>query len=420
MASLIAEELLGGEALAGEAVGGTELFGGAESSEFTDLQNIIDNAERTIPRSIRPERTIEEEVNFQEAEARIETRNRFRDEYNQRDQLIRNYQERNFFRLPDYAQEDGLTDSEYELMKDYSRQTLRRFYRDKGYNPEQIENLVKKQEEVNNLIRHYGYEPEIYDYMKEFYPDEIPNELEEQLDELNKRDQDETNLKSVEAEDNPNLRPRRVTFDDINREGFQSNFRRERDFSDARSSYRSRRTTSFKPDYSPKGAINNLLGKNAIENIFAIDYVQAKGGQGVAQIFNEVNNIYGMERESKEIGLKQRQTDRDRRVLGIVYSNESRDKLIGANLLPAYYSTSNIKRLLRNGVMPYGWNEEMAVQQGFGDDIAKVNFKEKTKDQSEEFLQRETTKAHIKATEGDLKNLRNRLKTRKLIQYYSQ
>ena len=413
MASLLAEELLGGEL----AAGGAELFGGAsEDAELTSAQrsNIEDivNNDRVVPRSIRP-RNIDEEINFQTQEARNLERDRFRNEFNERDRLIRNYQERNIIRQSDF---DFTQDN---VLRDYNRRNYGRFLRERGYNPNQIETLVENQEQVNNLIRHYGLEPEQYEYLKQFYPEEIPDELENDLDELNKKHNDETIPKSVEAEGNPNLRPNRVTFDDINREGFQSNFRRQRDFSDTRS-YRSGRTTSFKPDYSPKGAINNLLGKNAIENVFAIDYVQAKGGQGVSQIFNEVNNIYGMEREAREIGLKQRQTDRDRRVLGIVYSNESRDKLIGANLIPAYYSTSNIKRLLRNGVMPYGWNEEMAVQQGFGDDIAKVNFKEKTKDQSEEFLQRETTKAHIKATEGDLKNLRNRLKTRKLIQYYSQ
>ena len=419
MASLLAEELLGGElAAGGEAAGGAELFGGAsEDAELTAAQrsNIEDivNNDRVVPRSIRP-RNLEEEVNFQTREARNLERDRFRQEFNERDRLIRNYQERNIVRQSDF---DFTRDN---VLRDYNRRNLTRFYRERGYNHEQIERLVNNQEEVNNLIRHYGLEPEQYEYLKAHYPEEIPQELENDLDELNKRqNEEETSPKSVDAESNPNLTPRRVTFDDINREGFQSNFRRDRDFSDARS-YRSGRTTSFKSDFAPKGAVRNLLGKNAIENIFAIDYVQAKGGQGVAQIFNEVNNIYGMEREAREIGLQQRQTDRDRRVLGIVYDNESRDKLIGANLIPAYYSTSNIKRLLRNGVMPYGWNEEMAVQQGFGDDISKVNFKEKTKDQSEEFLQRETTKAHIKATEGDLKNLRNILKTRKLIQYYSQ
>ena len=418
MASLLAEELLGGElAAGGEAAGGAELFGGAsEDAELTSAQrsNIEDivNNDRVVPRSIRP-RTIDEEINFQTQEARNLERDRFRNEFNERDRLIRNYQERNIIRQTDF---DFTQDN---ILREYNRKEYGRFYRERGYNPDQVERLVNNQEEVNNLIRHYGYEPEIYDYLKVHNPEEIPQELENDLDELNKKHNEEMIPKSVEAEGNPNLTPRRVTFDDINRQGFQSNFARDRDFSSARS-YRSGRTTSFKSDYAPKGAVRNLLGKNAIENIFAIDYVQAKGGQGVAQIFNEVNNIYGMEREAREIGLQQRQTDRDRRVLGIVYANESRDKLIGANLIPAYYSTSNIKRLLRNGVMPYGWNEEMAVQQEFGDDIAKVNFKEKTKDQSEEFLQRETTKAHIKATEGDLKNLRNRLKTRKLIQYYAQ
>ena len=88
--------------------------------------------------------------------------------------------------------------------------------------------------------------------------------------------------------------------------------------------------------------------------------------------------------------------------------------------MPAYYSTSNIKSLLRKGIMPFGWNSEMAVEQGFGQEVFAQEQKAVSKRKSEEFLQREKDKARLKRTIGDLRNLRDKFKTRKIIEYYNQ
>ena len=227
---------------------------------------------------------------------------------------------------------------------------------------------------------------------------------------------DHTEPKTIEALNN--YRENFVTFNEINSEGYRSNFRGSRDFSDARSSIRG---SSFRSDRAPKGAVRQLLGEeNKVEDFFYTDYAAQKTGQGFDNIFSEINNIYNASRAGKEINRQGQQIQRNRRVLGIVLSNENRDDLISKGKIPAYYSTKNIKSLLRDGIMPFGWNAEMAVQQGFGDEVAAVEHKVKSREKSVEFLQRESAKAHLKATEGDLKNLRNRLKTRKLIQYYSQ
>ena len=61
---------------------------------------------------------------------------------------------------------------------------------------------------------------------------------------------------------------------------------------------------------------------------------------------------------------------KDRYRAGIVFrGRENRDQLVRSNQMPAYYSTSNIKSLLRRGIMPFGWNSEMAVEQGFGQEV---------------------------------------------------
>ena len=69
---------------------------------------------------------------------------------------------------------------------------------------------------------------------------------------------------------------RNVTFDEINSEGYRSNFRRSRNFNNARSSGR---FSSFRSDRAPKGAIQQLLGQEArIEDYFFADFAGQKTG----------------------------------------------------------------------------------------------------------------------------------------------
>ena len=88
--------------------------------------------------------------------------------------------------------------------------------------------------------------------------------------------------------------------------------------------------------------------------------------------------------------------------------------------MPAYYSTSNIKSLLRRGIMPFGWSSEMAVEQGFGEEIYMHEMKALTNRQSAKFLKIEKEKSDLKISIGSLENLRNRFKTRKLLKYLNQ
>ena len=305
--------------------------------------------------------------------------------------------------------EEGIEDDEIQ------DRLYRRAYQRVGYNPVQVERLVRDNDAVRTAIRNYGFSPERYELLSIYDPSQIPQGLIDEIEEL-KEYQDQTIPKSVEAEGilKP---PKAVTFEEINAEGYRSNFRRSRNFSNASSR---ESVTSFRSDFAPKGAVRDALGGPAIEDLFYTDYGAVKTGQGIDQLFSEIKNIYGTRRAGIEVNRHGKQVVRNRRVLGIVLSGESRDDLIAQNKIPSYYSTSNIRRLLRDGVMPFGWNAEMAVQQGFGDEISKIELKSKTKEQSNEFLHRESVKAHLKATEGDLKNLRNRLKARKLAQYYSQ
>lgn len=71
----------------------------------------------------------------------------------------------------------------------------------------------------------------------------------------------------------------------------------------------------------------------------------------------------------------ERRTNRYR--AGIVYPNENRNVLITKGLIPAYYSTSNIKDLLRANVLPFGWSELTAVAQGFADEVKAGEYRKR-------------------------------------------
>ena len=172
-------------------------------------------------------------------------------------------------------------------------------------------------------------------------------------------------------------------------------------------------SSAFRQDTKPSG-----LNMNSLYN--ASFFVNTAGGilQGITQT---IANTYNNYRSDKQLKINSRENLKDRYRAGIVFQGrENRDQLVRSNQMPAYYSTSNIKSLLRRGIMPFGWNSEMAVEQGFGQEVFAQEQKAVSKRKSEEFLQREKDKARLKRTIGDLRNLRDKFKTRKIIEYYKQ
>ena len=138
-------------------------------------------------------------------------------------------------------------------------------------------------------------------------------------------------------------------------------------------------STAFKTDKKPK-SINWGDAYNA-------SFVAGNVGTDVNSIITTIGNVYGMYRNSKKIGQKREENTKDRYRAGIVFiGQENRDYLVRNNKMPAYYSTSNIKSLLRRGIMPFGWSSEMAVEQGFGKEIYMHEMKTLTDRQSAKFL----------------------------------
>ena len=173
-------------------------------------------------------------------------------------------------------------------------------------------------------------------------------------------------------------------------------------------------SSAFKSDTKPKG----LFSWNIFYNSQAV--VNTAGGvlQGITQTIADTYNNY---RKDKDLKLNARESLKDRYRAGIVFiGQENRDKLVRENKMPAYYSTSNIKSLLRRGIMPFGWNSEMAIEQGFGHEVMAQEQKSVTTRNAKHLLQQQREKMELRKSLGELKNLRDRFKTRKILEYYNQ
>ena len=173
-------------------------------------------------------------------------------------------------------------------------------------------------------------------------------------------------------------------------------------------------SSAFKADAKPKGLFtwNNFYNASAVVNTV--------GGvlQGITQTIADTYNNY---RKDKQLKLNSREGLKDRYRAGIVFiGQENRDQLVRSNKMPAYYSTSNIKSLLRRGIMPFGWNSEMAIEQGFGKEVFAQEQKAITNRNAKELVQRNKDKYQLQKSLGELKNLREKLKTRKISEYYKQ
>ena len=181
-------------------------------------------------------------------------------------------------------------------------------------------------------------------------------------------------------------------------------------------------SSTFKPDKKPQGFFKNLLGRDpSIYDLYGVDYAQGKTEKGVKEILDQVSAIYNGYRESKKYKNAIKDNADVRRRIGIVFQGkENRDQLVRSNKMPAYYSTSNIKSLLRRGIMPFGWNSEMAVEQGFAKEVFTQEQKAVSEKNSKHLLDQQRQKTELQRSLGELKNLRDRLKTRKILEYYNQ
>ena len=172
-------------------------------------------------------------------------------------------------------------------------------------------------------------------------------------------------------------------------------------------------STAFKQDSKPPGS---LWGNNS-----DVQSAVSTGAGLISTVTSIVSTAYNIYRQDRKLKIESNENLKDRYRAGIVFmGQENRDQLVRLGRIPAYYSTSNIKSLLRRGIMPIGWNSEMAIEQGFAHEVMVQEQKKVTDRKTKHFLQRERSKYQLQKSLGALDNLRDRLKTRKILEYYNQ
>lgn len=100
----------------------------------------------------------------------------------------------------------------------------------------------------------------------------------------------------------------------------------------------------------------------------------------------------------------------DRYRTGIVYDTESRIDLTNEGRIPSYFSRSNIIGLLARNVLPYGWNVETAVEQGFGSEIRAGEFRKQSEEQSGRIIDRLRKEREVRQSIEGANNLRKKLR----------
>lgn len=120
------------------------------------------------------------------------------------------------------------------------------------------------------------------------------------------------------------------------------------------------------------------------------------------------------ERKTKE---EDEERKKQRYSAGIVYSpEENRELLIRQGKIPAYYSTSNIRGLLNDNLLPRGWSTEVAVNQGFFNEIRAGEFRAKNKKAAEDILAQYDTRRKIRQQAATVEALDRRLRLNRALQ----
>lgn len=137
------------------------------------------------------------------------------------------------------------------------------------------------------------------------------------------------------------------------------------------------------------------------------DVIQSIGGGSK----NIIGDIIDMSNMDKSFRNKISDLYRKRRLVGIVYDNESRDRMVEAGEIPAYYSKSNIIKLISEGKIPYGWSLQVLANQGFGEYVSLEKLK-KQKIKQLEYYNRD------RAVVDSMKKIENSLKVKEINNYY--
>jgi len=157
------------------------------------------------------------------------------------------------------------------------------------------------------------------------------------------------------------------------------------------------------------------------EEVFEQDSKENAGSQGVN--YEGFAKVIGLGMSIKDLirnEQKGAEEEEDRRIrryaLGIVYPSESRDDLTAKGLIPAYFSKSNIRDLIKKSKLPYGWSVETTVNQGFGNEIRSMLFRKSPKNDSDELLGRIRRERELRRAIQGSENIQKKLRLNKFLE----
>ena len=161
-----------------------------------------------------------------------------------------------------------------------------------------------------------------------------------------------------------------------------------------------------------KSAFEKDSGESAALSTEQVEGI-LKVAQSLLNLGLSINDLVREEAQSKQ-ETKDRTEDRYR--TGVLFPKESRFKLIKDGKIPSYFSTINIKQLLNKNILPFGWDEETAVLQGFAPEIRAGEMRKRARDESSRIVDRLTLKRTIKQQQDVSNNLRKKLRLKKTLQ----
>lgn len=168
---------------------------------------------------------------------------------------------------------------------------------------------------------------------------------------------------------------------------------------------------------SEAGQAESAFKMDSLENAQAqgVDFSSLGkiAGEGVGLVVKIIDFVRSVRKTREEDEERQKQ----RYSAGIVYSpEENRDMLIKQGKIPAYYSTSNIRALLNDNLLPRGWSNEVAVNQGFFNEIRAGEFRVKNKKAAEAMLAEYDTRRKLRQQSATMDTLDRRLRLNRAIQ----
>lgn len=125
--------------------------------------------------------------------------------------------------------------------------------------------------------------------------------------------------------------------------------------------------------------------------VFAIeaDEVAAAQGVDVGGINKAVGGAASLGRAVLSLvnaiqdGNQNRKDIKDARLAaGLLTRGENRNKLLNAGVVPAYYSASNIRRIVAGDKIPAGWSLPILVEQGFAAEVRTAQWAQRGRETS--------------------------------------